>query len=558
MARKKHEVTQYAESVIKGKILACQFIIQACQRHLDDLKKAKKRGYYFDEEAADHAIEFFDYLKHSKGEWAGQSFSLELWQKFIIGSIFGWKRKKDGMRRFRTAYIEIPRKNGKSTFVSGIGLYLLVADDEPGAEIYTAATKREQAKITHSESTRMVRSSPALRKRVGIFKDNLHVIKTNSFFVPLGADADTSDGLNVHGALVDELHAHKTRDLWDVLETATGARRQPLMLAITTAGFNQTSICYEQHEYAEKILNGTIEDDTYFTFIATIDKDDDWTDPVAWKKANPNFGVSIKEDDLARLCKKAKELPTAQNNFLTKRLNVWTQQANRWINLSLWDENAGKVDESRLAGRKCYGGLDLSSVSDITAWVMAFPDEQDQEKIDIVARFWCPESRLYDKENRYMAQYQAWEKQGLLYATPGDAVDYEFIKEQIFKDAQTFKLIDMNVDRLFQGYQIAMEIEEEGISVVPMGMGFTSFAIPMKEFERRLLNRKINHGGNPVLRWMADNLAVKTDPAGNIKPNKADSQGKIDGIVALIMALDRAMRHEDKTSIYETQGIRTI
>lgn len=554
-------VTAYAEQVLAGKIPAGELVIKACERHIKDLEASEKNPgfpFYFDEGAANHAIEFFRFLKHSKGEWGGCNFELELWQCFIVGSIFGWKRKTDHMRRFRTAYIEVPRKNGKSTLISGIGLYLFMCDGEPGAEIYTAATKRDQARITHGEATRMVKSSPALRKRIRIFKDNLHSEATNSKFEPLGADADTLDGLNVHAALVDELHAHKTRALWDVLETATGARRQPLMLAITTAGFDQTSICFEMHEYCQKILNRTVQDDTVFTYIASIDEGDDPFSVEAWKKANPNYGVSVKEDDLKRLADKAKEMPSALNNFLTKRLNVWTQQANRWINLSLWDENAGLVVEEKLRGRKCYGGLDLSSVSDITAWVMVFPHDDDPEELDVLARFWCPEARLYDKQNRYADQYKSWVRQGFLKTTPGDAVDYEFIKAQILQDAKTFKLVDMNVDRLFQGYQLAMELQEEGLTVVGMGQGFMSMATPMKEFERRLLKRKFHHGGNPVLRWMADSLAVKPDPAGNIKPDKASSQGKIDGIVAAVMALDRAMRHEDTTSVYETRGILTL
>ncbi|MBO8169973.1 MAG: terminase large subunit [Thermoanaerobacteraceae bacterium] len=561
MAKRKpsHPATEYAEKVVAGEIIAGKLVRQACERHLKDLKTGKMRGLYFDEEAADHAIEFFRFLKHSKGEWAGCSFELQPWQKFIVGSLFGWKNK-DGTRRFRTAYLQIARKNGKSTLIAGIGLYLFVADGEAGAEVYTAATKRDQAKIVWTEAANMVNKSPALRKRIEVKRStsNMYILEANSKFEALGADADNMDGLNVHGALVDELHAHRTRAVWDVLETATGARRQPLLIAITTAGFDQNGICYEQYEYCTKILNNTIEDDTYFAYIATIDEGDDWTDPKVWAKANPNLGISVKLDDLERKCKKAKEVPAAQNNFLTKHLNVWTQQADRWLDLRLWDENAGIVKEEDLVGRVCYGGLDLSSVSDITAWVMAFPDEKDREKVEFLCRFWCPEARLYDSKNKYQDQYQAWAKQGFLKVTPGDAVDYEFIKADILKDAKKFRLIDMNVDRLFQAHQLSMELADEGLIVVGMGQGFTSMAAPVQEFERRLLARKLKHGGNPVLRWMADNVAIKIDPAGNKKPDKANSQGKIDGIVAAIMALDRVMRHENKPSVYETRGVRTV
>lgn len=555
-----HPVDAYAEAVVNGETIAGELIRLACERHLRDLKTCKTRGLYFDYEAADHALEFYRFLRHSKGEWAGCTFQLEPWQQFIIGSIFGWKRA-DGFRRFRTAYVEVPRENGKSTVAAGIGLYLFVADGEPGPEVYSAATKRDQAKIVWDEAANMVKRSPALVKRIKVFpgKANMHILDTRAKFEPLGADADTLDGLNIHGAIIDELHAHKTRAVWDVLETATGARRQPLIFAITTAGTDQNSICYELHEYAVGIMKSTIQDDTFFAYIATIDEGDDWADPRVWAKANPNLGVSVKIDDLERKCEKAKKLPAAQNAFLRLHLNVWTQQVNRWIDLGLWDEQAGIVLEEDLKGRICYGGLDLSSVSDITAWVMVFPHEDDPETVDVLARFWCPEARLHDDQNRYRDQYRVWVRQGYLKTTPGDAIDYGFIKAQILRDAETFRLVDLNVDRLFQAHQLAMELQDEGLTVVGMGQGFLSMATPMKELERRLLARKIRHGGNPVLRWMADNVAVKQDPAGNLKPDKASSQGKIDGIVALVMALDRAMRHEQsKRSVYEDRGVITL
>lgn len=562
MARRKtlHPVDAYAEAVVSGKIVAGELIRLACERHLRDLKTCKIRGLYFDHDAANHALEFFRFLRHSKGEWAGCTFQLEPWQQFIVGSIFGWKRA-DGTRRFRTAYVEVPRKNGKSTLAAGVGLYLFVADGEYGAEVYSAATKRDQAKIVWDEAANMVRRSPALATRIRVFsgKANMHIPETRSKFEPLGADADTLDGLNVHAAIVDELHAHKTRAVWDVLETATGARRQPLEFAITTAGTDQNSICYELHEYAVDILKHIIQDDTFFVYIATIDEGDDWKDPRVWAKANPNLGVSVKIDDLVRKCEKAKKLPAAQNAFLRLHLNVWTQQVNRWIDLQLWDEQAGIVDEENLRGRVCYGGLDLSSVSDIAAWVMVFPDEKDPELVDVLCRFWVPEAKLHDDQNRYRDQYRVWARAGFLKTTPGDAVDYGFIKAQILRDAQTYRLVDLNIDRLFQAHQLAIELQEEGLTVVGMGQGFASMAAPMKEFERRLLARKIRHGGNPVLRWMADNVAVKQDPAGNLKPDKASSQGKIDGIVALVMALDRAMRHEKpQQSVYEDRGILVL
>jgi len=355
----KHPVAEYIHNIIDGKIPACKFVRQAVRRHMADLDSAGERGLRFDRQAAQHAIDWFGFLKHSKGEWAGQSFVLSSWQQFITWCLFGWKRA-DGYRRFRTAYIEVPRKNGKTTWLAGVGLYLLIADGESGAEVYSAATMRDQAKLSWGEAARMS-NSPALSRMVRLYRSSstLVVEQTSSKFAPLGADADTLDGLNVHGALIDELHAHKSRAVIDVLDTATGARRQPLIVEITTAGNDQNSVCYEHHDYTRRVLDGTVLDDTWFGFVSTIDEDDSWDDPAAWAKANPNLGISVKLDDLARKCERAKKLPAAQNAFRRLHLCQWTQQVDRWIDLSLWDDNAGKVAEERFSGRICYGGLYL-------------------------------------------------------------------------------------------------------------------------------------------------------------------------------------------------------
>lgn len=560
----RHPVAAYVHGVLEGSVPACGLIRMAVERHQRDMDEGRARGLWFDRAAAEHALTFFAFLRHSKGEWAGQPFDLEPWQQFILWAVFGWKRQ-DGFRRFRTAYIEVPRKNGKTTLMAGLGLYLMVADGEPGAEVYAAATKRDQAKLCWSEAVRMRAASPALTRMIQHWRssDNLSVDATASRFMPLGADADTMDGLNVHGAIIDELHRHRTRDVVDVLETATGARRQPLQIEITTAGSDQASVCYEHHEYSRRILEGTVADDSWFAYIATIDEGDDWTDETAWAKANPNLGVSVKLDDLRRKADRARQLPSAQNAFKRLHLDVWTQQVDRWIDLSLWDANAGDLGpeelEGALEGRECYGGLDLSSVSDISAWVMVFPRADDPEGLDILCRFWCPRARVTDPANRYADQYQAWAAAGYLRVTEGDAVDYAFIRRQILEDAERYPLQSLNVDRLFQGYQLSQELMDEGLQVFGMGQGFLSMAMPMKEFERRLLDHKLHHGGHPVLRWMADNVAVRQDPAGNLKPDKAASQGKVDGIVALVMALDRAMRREPpRTSVYEDRGLEVV
>ena len=553
---------KYAEQVVNEKIPANIMLKKACQRHLDDLENKNlvdNEGLKitFNTRKADHAIAFFQHLRHSKGEWARKKFVLEPWQEFITASLFGWQ-KENKTRRFRTAFIFVPRKNGKSTWLSAVGLYLLLADNEKGAEIYAAATNRDQARIAHVEATRMVRTSPTLRDRIGIHKDNLHVVATFSKFEPLGADVDSMDGLNVHGGLVDELHAHKKRDVWDIIDTSTGSRRQPLIIGITTAGWNQTSICYEQYIYSRQVLNGTIKDESFFAYLAEIDEGDEWDDESVWKKANPNFGKTVKLADLRAKALKAKEFPAAQNAFKRKHLNQWVQQSDRWLDLALWDENGGEVDEKDLIGKTCYGGLDLSSVEDLSAWVMAFPGKD--EEITFLCRFFCPSAMVYRNKNKYREQYIAWGEQKYVNLTEGDAIDYNAIKAQILDDAVKFNIESINVDRLFQAQPIANDLMTEGINIVGMGQGFSSMAAPVKELQRLLLRKRINHGGNPVLRWMADNVSVKQDPAGNLKLDKASSQGKIDGIVAMVMAIDRLVRHKQnvQTSVYDERGVRSL
>lgn len=546
MKTKIDPVTRYARAAVRGHVIVGRLVRLACERHLDDLKFGHARGLYFDVAAANRAIAFFRFLRHSKGEWAGERFELRPWQAFIVGSIFGWKRE-DGTRRFTKAFIEVARKNGKSTLLAGIGLYLLVADGEPGAEIYTAATKRDQARITHSEATRMVRQSPGLLDLVRVYRDNLSVEKTSSKYEPLGADANTTDGLNPSAALIDEVHAHRTREMFDVLDKGTGARRQPLVFEITTAGLGGESLYNEHHDYSEEVLEGAIRADEWFAYVATIDEGDDWTSLRAWKKANPNLGVSVKVGHLREECARAKALPAEQNAFLRFLLDVRTQQVIRWLSLDVWDRNAGIIQEEILQGRECYGGLDLGWSEDLTAWALAFPDADDPEIVGFLLRFWCPEARLYDRSNRYAEQYRTWARQGVLKTTPGAAVDYDMVREDILRDAERFAIGDLGIDR-WNAHQIATQLEAEGLTVAGVGQGFRDMSEPAKELERRLLRGKIRHGGNPLLRWQAAAAAIAEDPAGNIKvmkPKRESKAAKVDGLVAAIMALGRLMRHEE-------------
>jgi phage terminase large subunit-like protein len=549
------QVAEYVKHIKAGRIPACKWLQRAVERYDRDRRDAGGLGFAFDQKAAERVASFFPrFLKHSKGEWAGQPFRLEPWELFMIWNLFGWKRKSDGFRRFRTAYIEVARKAGKSTLLAGIGLYLLVADNEPGAEIYTAATMRDQARITHSEATRMVQMSAALRSKVAIFKNNLSVASTASKYVPLGADADTLDGLNVHGAIVDELHAHKTQNMWDVLDTGTAARRQPLQIAITTAGYDRESICWELHDYLEKILDSVIQDETFFGVIYTLDPDDDWKDEKVWIKANPNLGVSVKIDDLRRKATRVAELPSSLNAYLRLHMNLWTQSETRWIPAEAWAACGGVVDAEALRGRRCFGGLDLSSTTDVTAWVICFPPEVEGERFKFLFRFFVPQENVARRVRRDRVPYDVWIRQGFVVATPGNVVDYHYVIEQIRQDALAYDIHEVAFDR-WGAAKIMTELQNDGLTVVPFGQGFASMSPPSKEFEKLVVSHGLEHGGNPVMAWMVSNAMARRDPADNIKPDKGRSTDRIDGVVAAIMALDRAERNIEFESVYETRGI---
>lgn len=530
--------------MVAGDIVACKWVKLACERHLRDLATGQERGLWFDRDAEARVYAFFEqYLRHSKGEFAKKPFVLQEWQAFVVGSVFGWKRM-DGTRRFRTAYDEEPRKNGKSTRLAGIGLYMTLADGEHGAEVYSAATKKDQAKIVWGEAKNMVLASPELRSRTRVFAANMNVPALGAKFEPLGADSDSLDGLNISCAIVDELHAHKSRDLWDVLETATGARSQPLIYAITTAGRNKLSVCWELRDYACKVLEGIVQDDSFFAIIFTIDEGDDWTDPAVWPKANPGLNVSVKIDDLQRKVEKARHLPAAQNAFKRLHLNVWTEGAGSWLDIEAWDENGHEVDPDELVGRECYGGLDLSTTTDITAFVKVFPPVDDGEPWKVLARFWVPAENITKRAKTDRVPYDVWRDQGFIEATPGNVVDYRAIEAGIVADAETFDLREVAYDR-FNSSQLVTELLDEGVVMVPFGQGFVSMAAPTRELEKLVIACLLAHGGNPVLRWMASNVVVVEDPAGNMKPAKNKSSEKIDGIVALIMAIGRAIAPRD-------------
>ena len=526
------------------------------QREDQDHATGHERGLWFDEDAADRVVDFFSMLRHHKGEWAGQEFVLADWQRDdIIRPLFGWKRA-DGTRRFRYAYIEVPRKCGKSTMGAAVGLYLLVADGEQGGEVYSAATKRDQARIVWGDAEAMVRSSPALGRYCKTNRNNINVPRTGSRFEPLGADSNTLDGLNPHGAIMDELHAHRDRRVWDVMTTAMGARRQPLTMSITTAGvYRPESIGWEQHNLAVQVLEGAIENDNMFAYIAAADPDDDWKDPAVWAKANPNLGISLKESYLAEQCERAQQSPSFLNTFLRLHLNIWTSQVNRWIGMDDWSACDTESAPEDLLGKACFGGLDLASTTDIAALALVFPDVDGT--CDVLMRFWVPEDRIVERSVRDNVPYDAWQRDGWLTATPGNVIDFEVIRRDINRLAEDYDIQEIAFDR-WGATQITTQLDGDGLTVIPMGQGFASMSAPSKELETQVMGHKLAHGGNPVLRWMASNAAIEEDAAGNIKPAKNKSTEKIDGIVALIMALDRSMRHREDDNVYSGEGLMII
>ncbi len=561
MARsRKSPAEKYIDNVIRGKVVACRWVRLFCERHKRDLKTARRRGLYFDRDAAEHAIEFYQFLHHSKGKWAGKTIYLEPWQQAIVWVLFGWQRKKTKSRRFRSGYVEIARKNGKTTMASGLALYMMLADGEAGAEVYSAATKRDQAKLAWDEAGRMVKASPHLRQHVTVHKDRIFLKWDNaSKYVPLGRDSDTMDGLNVHCAIVDELHAHRTSEIWDVLETGTGARTQALMFGITTAGFNQASFCYERRRYTTQVLDGIIEDDSHFGIIFTLDEGDDEWDEANWIKANPNLGVSVDVDDLREQARKAKELASALTSFLTKRLNIWTRAAEHFIHPDKWRACGGAFDVEQLAGRTCFAGLDLSNTLDITALVLVFPPTEEDPYFRVLPRFWVPETAMHERSRRDQVPYDAWVRDGWITAIPGDVIDYEWIYRQIDEDAQLYDLQEIGFDR-WGAAAIYLWMANRGLTVVQIGQGYASMSAPMKEVEKLIVSGQLAHGDNPVLTWMAYNMVAQRDAAGNVKPDKKNSGEKIDGMVAMIMGVARATLHDPDAgrSVYEDRGVREL
>lgn len=512
----------------------------------------------FDRQKADHAVDFINCLKHTKGRWRGVPFELLPWQDRIIRDVFGTV-KENGYRQYNTAYVEIPKKNGKSELAAGVALYMTCGDGEWGAEVYGCASDRQQASIVFDVAVDMVDQCPALKKRIKPVMSVKRLVykPTNSFYQVLSAEAYTKHGLNVHAVIFDELHAQPNRELFDVMTKGSGdARTQPLFFLITTAGTDRNSVCFEQHQKAGDIIHGRKFDPSFYPVIYGASDDADWSSEKVWYEANPSLGHTIDIEKVKNAYLSAKDNPAEENIFRQLRLNQWVKQSTRWMQMEKWDDCAFPVDKRELIGRECYGGLDLSSSIDITAFVLVFPPRDDAEKYIILPYFWIPEENMNLRVRRDHVPYDVWEKQGCLMNTEGNVIHYGFIENFIDELGKKFHIREIAFDR-WGAVQMVQNLEGLGFTVVPFGQGFKDMSPPSKRLMELVLEKKIAHGGHPVLRWMMDNIFVRTDPAGNIKPDKEKSTEKIDGAVAAVMALDRAIRNEGNAggSVYDDRGI---
>ena len=557
-------VTYYAQRVVAGEIVAGPHVRDACARHLRDLENAHERGLYWDLEAARYAIEFFPaVLRLNGGKFEGIPFELELWQGFIVGSIHGWRWQSNGLRRFQLVYIETAKGSGKSPLAAGLGLFGLIADGEQRAEVYAAATKMDQAKILFRDAVSMVDQSPELNAVIHRSGSrgkewNLAYHETSSFFKPISAD-DGQSGPRPHIGLLDEVHEHKNANVIEMMRAGFKFREQPLLIMITNSGSDRKSICWNYHKYGADICGGTVEDDTFFAYICALDPGEDpFTNEACWIKANPSLGVTVQEKYLRDQVVQARKMPAKAS--LVKRLNfcIWTESLSPWIGYEVWrDAGNDPIDNCELYGRRCFAGLDLSSTTDLTAFVLLFEPIEDDPYWRMVPFFWLPSDGLSEKSEKDQVPYAAWVEQGYLETTPGAAISTSFVLQRIVQICDLFDVDSISFDR-WRIEQLKQTASDEGYSLPPMkefGQGFKDMAPAVDEFERLLLNSQLRHNNNPVLNWNAGNAVIVSDPANNRKVAKNMATGRVDGIVAGVMAAGATISKNEGPSIYEDRGI---
>lgn len=515
--------------------------------------------YRFDAVAGQVAVDFIEgYVTHVKGELGGKPFLLLDWEREFVSNLFGWKVIETGLRRYREAFVFVPRKQGKSPLGAAMALYLLIVDNEPGAELVSVAADREQARAIFDTARFMVKQNDKLDELVSAYRNAIMAKQGASVYKVVSSDAGGKHGGNLHAALFDELHAQKDRELYDVIQTSFGARRQPLLISFSTAGYDRESICYEVYETARQVSEGVIRRDWFYPVMFLAEPEDDWTSEETWKKANPSLGHTVKIEYLRQEFQKALSSPAYQNTFKRLYLNMWTSQETRWLDMAAWDACGNtELNPKLLEGSVCYAGLDLASVSDIAAFVLDIPNEPGEEESHTwLPSLFVPEARINDPGFKDRDIYRAWVDQGYMIATPGNVIDYDYIIQEIERLGELYKIKEIAFDR-WGATQISQTLTNMGFTLIGFGQGYVSMSPPTKEVERLVRQGRVRHGNHPVMRWMADNVMVTTDAAGNIKPDKSKSRQKIDGIVAAIMATDRAVRHsvEQKESVYESRGL---
>jgi len=563
---------QYIESVLSGKQVTGKYVRLAMERHVRDLERQGDDDfpYVFDPTQAERVIDFKQQLVHVEGEWKGAKIHLEPWQQAKDWILFGWRHKDTGFRRFKKAFIAEARKNGKTTDAAATALYCFYADQpsEAGPQEYFLGPKKAQGKYGMERAAAMIKACPALLRRARFLKQNTNEPVINlatddlAAMTVWGRDAERQDGFNPSFALVDEAHLYPGNEGMEVVESGMGARRQPLIYVITTSGFDMNSPCYvEEWSTAEKMLDGEIPMlEHYFALIYTLDEDDDpLDDPSCWIKANPNLGVSCRLDYLQGRVQDALTIPTKTNGVLTKNFNIWTQAESRWIAPEAWAAcDFSPIREEDLTGRPCYGGLDLSTSQDITAWVLCFPAlEGEPKRAKFIPRFFIPEAGLLERQRRDRVPYTLWAKQGLIYTCPGEVIDFDMVEDQIRADARQFVLVESAFDA-WKAVEIVQHLQKEGLEMIEYRQNMSTMAGPTDLFEKAILSKEIDHGGNPVLSWMISCTEVKSDRQGNImlmKPERKSAGKRIDGVISMILSYNRAALRVDRRSVYEDRGV---
>lgn len=543
---------KFIEDVLDGKLLLGKYATLAVTRHLADLKR-KDFDYYYSETHANRAFAFISALRHTKGEYAGKRFNIQPFQEFFIKVLFGWQRNQGG-RRFRKAYLEISRKNGKTELAAAIAVYCFLMDNETGAEIYTAATTRDQAKICFETARVFLKNlkqdSKQMNNMINIMSHNFNIPNSNSKFEAVSADADTLDGLNPSCAIIDEYHAHKSSNVLEVIETGMGSRMQPLLLITTTAGFNRESPCFLYRKVLIDVLEGRKKDESVFPLLFCLDEGDDWQDKKNWTKSNPNLGITPYKEYMEDQYNKAlNEGASKQIQFLTKNLNVWTTTSSVWISQNYIEKTRLHISDDILQGKICYGGLDLASTRDICAFVLIFPVQSGINKPYVKSFYFCPNDNIKERSVADGVPYTQWQEDGYLQMTEGNVTDYDFIRAKIMSLANIYRIESVAFDR-WNASQLVIQLTSDGANMKPFGQGFISMSAPTKEVEKLFLSAEINHDGSPVLEWMINNVMLRFDPAGNIKIDKAKSSEKVDGAVAMVMAYSQIMVKESSGTLY--------